>query len=104
VIGRVVSIGDNVARVLSYLFGPGRRNEHVNPRLVAAWDDPADLKPPVLASGRRSFRRLTGLLEEPVAALGDRAPGDVRLALCHPGRPPKTAAPPSANGPTSSPS
>ena len=73
-IGRVVSVGDDVAGVLAYLFGPGRRNEHVNARLVAAWDDPADLEPPVLASGRRSFQRLTGLLEQPVAVLGKRAP------------------------------
>lgn len=73
-IGRVVSVGDDVAGVLYYLFGPGRRNEHVRPRLVAAWDDPPDLEPPMSASGRRDFRRLTGLLEQPVAALGKRAP------------------------------
>jgi hypothetical protein len=74
VIGRVVKPGKNVAGLLYYLFGPGRHNEHVNPRLVGGWEHPADLEPPAAASGRRDFRRLTGLLNQPVAALGNRAP------------------------------
>jgi hypothetical protein len=78
VIGRVVAPGKNVAGVLYYLFGRGRRDEHVNPHLVGGWEHPATLEPPVhLDEGGkevRDFRRLVGLLEQPVAAIGKRAP------------------------------
>jgi hypothetical protein len=57
-----------------YLFGPGRRDEHVNPHLVGGWEHPSGLEPPAGASGGRDFRRLAGLLEEAVAAIGRRAP------------------------------
>ncbi len=77
-IGRVVAPGKDVAGVLYYLFGKGRRNEHVNPHLVGGWEHPASLEPPVHLSGNgkevRDFRRLVGLLEQPVAAIGKRAP------------------------------
>ncbi|MFZ3476062.1 relaxase/mobilization nuclease domain-containing protein [Streptomyces sp. 2.9] len=37
--------GDDTAGLLAYLYGPGKRDEHVDPRMVAAWDpfvdDPA---------------------------------------------------------------
>ncbi len=84
--------GRRVGGLLRYLFGPGRANEHIDPHLVAAWDDVADLKPAALASGRRDLRRLSGLLEQPVAALSKApskpvwhcslrvAPGDRRLS------------------------
>jgi len=74
VIGRVVDPGEDVAGLLYYLFGPGRRDEHVNPHLVGGWEDPAGLEPPVSESGGRDFRRLAGLLEQPVAAMGKHAP------------------------------
>jgi hypothetical protein len=78
VIGRVVKPGKNVAGVLYYLFGPGRRDEHANPHLVGGWEHPASLEPPVHLGGNgkevRDFRRLVGLLEQPVAAIGKRAP------------------------------
>lgn len=72
-IGRVVSRGDSVRNALRYVFGPGRRNEHVNPHLVAAWGDPTDLEPPQRASGRYDVRHLAELLELPVKR--DRARG-----------------------------
>lgn len=77
-IGRVVGPGKDVAGLLYYLFGRGRRDEHVSPHLVAGWEHPASLEPPVHlgenGAKRRDFRRLVGLLEQPVAAIGDRAP------------------------------
>jgi hypothetical protein len=74
VIGHVADPGDDVAGLLYYLFGPGRRDEHVNPHLVGGWEHPSGLEPPAGVSGGRDFRRLAGLLEDPVAAIGKRAP------------------------------
>lgn len=73
-IGRVVDPGEDVAGLLYYLFGPGKRDEHVNPHLVGGWEDPVGLEPPVGECGGRDFRRLAGLLEQPVAAMGKHAP------------------------------
>ncbi len=64
--------GARVAGLIYYLFGPGRREEHTDPHLVAGWRHPAELEPPLRADGRRDFRRLTGLLAQPHAALGPR--------------------------------
>ncbi|MFB7474270.1 relaxase/mobilization nuclease domain-containing protein [Kitasatospora sp. NPDC056184] len=33
-----VSRGNGIRPLLAYLYGPGRREEHVDPHLVAAWD------------------------------------------------------------------
>ncbi|MGN9911128.1 relaxase/mobilization nuclease domain-containing protein [Phytohabitans sp. LJ34] len=55
---------------MRYLFGPGRREEHTDAHLIAAWDGAgslAELEPPTDAAGRRDVRRLTELLEQPVA-------------------------------------
>lgn len=63
--------GTNVARLLGYLFGPGRREEHENPHLVAAWTGAgplADLEPPISGTGRPDVRRLADLLNQPVRA------------------------------------
>ncbi|GIJ12208.1 relaxase/mobilization nuclease domain-containing protein [Micromonospora andamanensis] len=68
-ISRVHPRGRRVAGLLRYLYGPGRREEHRNPRLVAAWDGAGDLQslePRITAAGKRDFRRLVTLLEEPV--------------------------------------
>ena len=57
--------------LLRYLYGPGKQEEHVNPRIVAAWDGAGDLtrlEPPIGASRRRDYRRLIDLLEQPVRA------------------------------------
>ena len=49
--------------------GPGKRTSILTPRLVAGFGDPAELEPDRLGGGRRDFRRLTGLLSQPLAAL-----------------------------------
>src|SRR5207248_4192512 len=61
------------AVLLYYLFGPGRREEYTDPHLVAGWRHPAELEPPLRPDGHRDFRMLTGLMEAPLAVLGDRA-------------------------------
>ena len=65
--------GEHVQPLLYYLFGPGRREEHTDPHLVAGWRHPADLEPPLRADGKRDFTTLAGLLLQPQAALGKRA-------------------------------
>ena len=70
-IPRVQKRGTRVGGLLRYLYGPGKQEEHVNPRIVAAWDgagDPSRLEPPVRPSGQRNYRRLVELLEQPVRA------------------------------------
>lgn len=62
--------GRNVGGLLRYLFGAGRREEHTDAHLIAAWETAgslAELEPPTDAAGRREVRRLTQLLEQPVA-------------------------------------
>ena len=67
-IGKVLR-GRNVRRLLYYLYGPGQANEHTDPHLVAGFGDPAELEPERRPDGTRDFRRLAGLLEQPLAAL-----------------------------------
>ena len=67
-IGKVVR-GTDARRLLYYLYGPGKANEHADPHLVAGFCDPADLEPERHPGGSRDFRRLAGLLAQPVAAL-----------------------------------
>ena len=64
-IGKVsVPRGKQVEPLIWYLYGPGRRNEHTDPHIVAGWR-PAGLEPPLRPDGRRDFRRLNGLLRQP---------------------------------------
>jgi hypothetical protein len=91
VIGKVMK-GAKVGGLLRYLFGPGRSNEHTDPHLVAAWDEPASDLNPAHSDGRRDCRPLTRLLEQPLAAATKAptkpvwhcalrtAPGDRRLS------------------------
>jgi len=74
-----ISKGRNVTRLLYYLYGPGKSDEHENPHLVAGWRDPiTDLEPPIKPDGQRDFRRLSGLLNAPLDAIGRRGrPGTV---------------------------
>ena len=67
-IGKVLR-GHDARRLLYYLYGPGRASEHTDPHLVAGFSDPADLEPERRRDGSRDFRRLAGLLTQPLAAL-----------------------------------
>src|SRR2546423_8510947 len=61
--------GKRIGGLLRYLYGPGKREEHVNPHLVAAWDGAGSLRrlePAVGLGGQRDFRRLIELLEQPI--------------------------------------
>ena len=71
VIGKVLR-GQQPAGLIRYLYGPGRREEHRDPHIVAGWRHPAELEPPLRPDGHRDFRRLSGLLTQPHAALGPR--------------------------------
>ncbi len=64
--------GEHVEPLLYYLFGPGRREEHTDPHIVAGWRHPASLEPALRPDGKRDFTKLTGLLKQPQAALGER--------------------------------
>ena len=63
--------------------GPGKREEHVDPHLVAAWDGAgklSTLEPTVGVGGHRDFRPLTDLLEQPVGA--GHSPPDKHVWHC----------------------
>ena len=59
-----------MAGLIRYLYGPGRREEHTDPHIIASYRPPGDLEPPLRASGSRDFRRLAGLLRLPHDVLG----------------------------------
>src|ERR1022692_2818714 len=67
-IGKVVR-GNSARRLLYYLYGPGRANEHTDPHLIAGFADPGELEPGRRRDGSRDLRRLSGLLAQPLAAL-----------------------------------
>ena len=69
-IGKVCPRGQDVAGLIRYLYGPGRREEHTDPHIIAGYRPPQDLEPPLRASGSRDFRRLAGLLRLPHDVLG----------------------------------
>ena len=69
-IGKICPRGQDVAGLIRYLYGPGRREEHTDPHIIAGYRPPADLEPPLRADGSRDFRRLAGLLRLPHDALG----------------------------------
>ena len=64
--------GEHVEPLLYYLFGPGRHEEHTDPHIVAGWRHSASLEPALRPDGKRDFAKLTGLLKQPQAALGER--------------------------------
>jgi hypothetical protein len=71
VIGKITEPrGERVEGLIYYLFGPGRREEHTDPHIVAGWRHPAELEPPLREDGKRDFRWLLGLLNQPHAAMG----------------------------------
>ncbi|GAA4238093.1 hypothetical protein GCM10022254_52570 [Actinomadura meridiana] len=70
-IGKVLR-GKRVQGLIRYLYGPGRHGEHHDPRIVAGFRSPVELEPGSQADGSRDFRRLDGLLTQPLALLGER--------------------------------
>jgi hypothetical protein len=68
VIGKVTR-GTDAGRLLYYLYGPGKANEHTDPHLVAGFGDPGELEPELRPGGSRDLRRLTALLTQPLVAL-----------------------------------
>lgn len=72
-IGKIIR-GAGVAGLVRYLYGPGERNEHVNPHVVAGFRHPAALEPSVRPDGTRDLSKLDRLLEQPLAVL---SPGTV---------------------------
>jgi hypothetical protein len=71
VIPRIHERGHNLGRLLGYLFGPGRHEEHRDEHLIAAWHGAGDLagmQPGRSANGRHDLARLTDLLRQPVSA------------------------------------
>jgi MobA/VirD2-like, nuclease domain len=71
-IGKVGPRGSRVSGLLYYLFGPGREEAHTDPHPIAGWRHPAELEPRLGQDGHRDFRHLSGLLQQPHDALGDR--------------------------------
>ncbi len=77
-IGKVAPRGKRVGGLIRYLYatgpaqqeGRGRRNPHTDPRVIAGFDEPDQLEPGVSEKGLRDFRRLTSMLEQPLAAAG----------------------------------
>jgi len=68
--------GSRTYGLVYYLMGPGRVNEHVDPRVIAGYK-PADLLAvPARSDGRAGLdiRGLVAALDRPVKRLGDRAP------------------------------
>jgi hypothetical protein len=57
--------------LVRYLFGPGKRDEHTDQHLVASWNDYA---PDPGRNPKHTIAQLAGQLDQPVKAIGDRAP------------------------------
>ncbi|SHL18015.1 relaxase/mobilization nuclease domain-containing protein [Actinacidiphila paucisporea] len=57
--------------LVHYLFGPGKRDEHTDQHLVASWNDFA---PDPGRNPNHTIAQLAAQLDQPVKALGDRAP------------------------------
>jgi hypothetical protein len=57
--------------LIRYLFGPGKRDEHTDQHLVASWNDYA---PDPGRNPHHTIAQLAAQLDQPVKALGDRAP------------------------------
>ncbi|WP_236241518.1 relaxase/mobilization nuclease domain-containing protein [Streptomyces sp. CC228A] len=68
-----ISTGSRTYGLLSYLYGPGRRDEHTDPHLVAAWMP--ELAPDPGRDPAATLKQLTDRLDLPVLALPkDRRP------------------------------
>ena len=61
--------GSETIGLISYLYGPGTEEEHIDPHLVAAFDP---LTPDPGRDTKASYRQLQRLLDQPVSALPAR--------------------------------
>ncbi|MET9399258.1 mobilization protein, partial [Kitasatospora sp. NPDC002965] len=68
--------GSDTAGLLFYLYGPGRRDEHIDPHMVAAWDPEMVKKDPVRFPGDLTIGDLGMLLDAPVHALRGKRPDE----------------------------
>ncbi|MFD0374608.1 mobilization protein [Streptomyces sp. NPDC127112] len=69
-------MGKDTAALLEYLFGPGKRDEHIDPHLITGWDP--DVPCPARRPDRIGLGELADLLDAPVEALrGVRPPRHV---------------------------
>ncbi|MFD8321411.1 relaxase/mobilization nuclease domain-containing protein [Kitasatospora purpeofusca] len=57
--------------LIRYLFGPGKRDEHTDQHVVASWNDFA---PDPGRNPHHTVAQLAAQLDQPVKAIGDRAP------------------------------
>ncbi|GAB3866837.1 hypothetical protein GCM10029963_79840 [Micromonospora andamanensis] len=69
-----VTYGGRVRGLLEYLWGPGKVEEHVNPHLVAGYDDVTLLAPVrhERDGGRWGLDDLAARLDAPQIAAGER--------------------------------
>ena len=59
--------GERVEGLIYYLFGPGRREEHTDPHIVAGWRHPAELEPPLRVEVFEAEQLLAEVLAGPEA-------------------------------------
>lgn len=64
--------GTDTKGLLDYLYGPGKRDEHTNPHMVASWDDPFVEDP--ARSPHMTISDLALILDAPVHALLGKRP------------------------------
>ncbi|MFJ9029027.1 relaxase/mobilization nuclease domain-containing protein [Streptomyces sp. NPDC102274] len=68
-----ITSGKDTAKLINYLYGPGRANEHTDPHLVASWDGFAP-DPGRTDDIKATRQRLANALDLRVKQAGDRAP------------------------------
>ena len=61
--------GSDVDGLIRYLFGPGRANEHDDPRIIDGWRPPETVEPHTTARGNRDLRPLIQRLHSPTELL-----------------------------------
>jgi hypothetical protein len=74
-----ITHGWRPAGLLRYLMGPGRHNEHLNPRVLDTWDGIPAQQPVQIGPGEYDLRNLVAGLTDPAVAAGialhEPAPG-----------------------------
>lgn len=68
-----ITSGKNTTRLITYLYGPGKANEHTDPHLVASWDGFAP-DPGRSQDFNQAKSQLAKALDLRVKQAGDRAP------------------------------